>query len=152
MIARRFEDLTVWQLASRLQQGVFAFTARRSAVADVKFCDQIRDSSRSAARNTAEGFGRYYPKEFARFLVIAAGSLAETVNHLHDALQQGYVTAAEHEQLTRVAFRALKANRRLRGYLKHAVAPETGWQKQLIAEALDPEPPTPEEPSEPSEP
>ncbi|HEX3701681.1 MAG TPA: four helix bundle protein [Vicinamibacterales bacterium] len=71
MGVRRFEDLIAWQLAYELQQQVFAFTASLPAVRDFKFCDQIRDSSRSAPRNIAEGFGRYYPKAFIRFLRIA---------------------------------------------------------------------------------
>jgi four helix bundle protein len=104
MIAKRFEDLAAWRLAAQLRREVLAFTAKPPASDDVTFCDQIRDSSRPAARNTAEGFGRYYPKEFAHFLRIAAGSLAETVNHLRDGLEQGYLTRAQHERLTRLAF------------------------------------------------
>jgi 23S rRNA-intervening sequence protein len=44
----------------------------------------IKSANRSdpPKRNTSEGFGRYHPKEFARFLRIAAGSLQETKNHL----------------------------------------------------------------------
>jgi hypothetical protein len=68
----RFEDLIAWQLADQLQTEVFEFTSSPGVSRDFKYCDQIRDSIRSAKRNTAEGFGRYYPKEFARFLRIAA--------------------------------------------------------------------------------
>jgi hypothetical protein len=39
---------------------------------------------RSAPRNIAEGFGRYDPREFARYLRIARASLMETRNHLND--------------------------------------------------------------------
>ncbi len=117
MTARRFEELVCWQLASQLQKEVFAFTAKRPTSHDVKYCQQIQDSSRSSTRNTAEGFGRFYPKEFARFLRIAGGSLAETINHLHEGRSRKYLTDNEHERLVRLAFRALKANTRLRAYL-----------------------------------
>jgi four helix bundle protein len=58
---------------------------------DFGFCDQIRESARSAPANIAEGFGKYDPPEFRRYLGIAVGSLKETQNHLRDALAQRYV-------------------------------------------------------------
>ena len=78
MIARRFEDLIVWQLAYKIEQGVFAFASKPPASKDFKYCDQVCESSRSARKNISEGFGRYYPREFARFLRNATGSLHET--------------------------------------------------------------------------
>jgi four helix bundle protein len=120
----RFEDLIAWQLADQLQTEIFEFTSRRPVSRDFKYCDQIRDSIRSAKRNTAEGFGRYYPKEFARFLRIAGGSLQETKNHLQDGLKQQYLSAERHQQLKRLCLRAMKANVRLTAYLRHAKPPE----------------------------
>jgi len=123
MGVRRFEDLVVWRLAHELQQEVFAVTATLPAARDFKYCDQIRESTRSATRNTAEGFGRYYPKEFIRFLRIASGSLHETKSHLRDGLDRRYLTASKHEQLVRLLLRAFKANVRLQAYLRNAAAP-----------------------------
>jgi four helix bundle protein len=54
---------------------VFAFTATAPASRDFKYCDQIRSSSSSAPANIAQGFGRFRPREFARFLEIARASL-----------------------------------------------------------------------------
>jgi four helix bundle protein len=78
---KRYEDLVVWQLAYQLQRELFELTATGRAACDFKFCDQVRDSSASMARNIAEGFGRFRPAEFARFLLIARGSLTETHAH-----------------------------------------------------------------------
>jgi four helix bundle protein len=97
---------------------VFAKTATGSASRDFKFRDQIRDSSASAARNIAEGFGRYRRKEFARYLEIANGSLTETHNHLRDGRDRGYFNADDHERLSRLAARAAKATIRLIQYLR----------------------------------
>jgi len=132
----RFEDLIAWQLADQLQTDIFAFTSRPPASRDFKYCDQIRESIRSAKRNTSEGFGRYYPKEFARFLRIAAGSLQETKNHLQDGLKQQYLSPERHEQMKRLCLRAMKANVRLTAYLLHARPPEPFSKR-------------PEEPTEP---
>jgi four helix bundle protein len=123
MGVRRFEDLVAWQLARQLQREVFAFTDKPPVSRDLKFCDQIRESSRSATRNTSEGFGRYYPKEFLRFLRIAAGSLNETRNHLHDGLDRRYLLAEKHEELVRLTLRVFKANVRLQAYLQNSTAP-----------------------------
>jgi four helix bundle protein len=105
VIAQRFEDLIVWQRANELKEGVFAFTDRPLVRRDFKYCNQIQESARSATRNVAEGFGRYYPKEFRHFLRIAAGSLHET-------------------SLKRLCLRAIKANNRLMAYLRAAEPPE----------------------------
>ena len=120
---RRFEDLIAWQLAYQLQQEVFAFSSNNPAVRDSRLCDQIRECTRSAASNIAEGFGRFAPREFARFLRIAVGSLHESKNHLRDALDRGYLSPSEHERLERLALRAIKANVRLQAYLRHCDPP-----------------------------
>jgi four helix bundle protein len=148
MGVKRFEDLIAWQLADRLQTDIFEFTSRPPASRDFKYCDQIRDSIRSAKRNTAEGFGRYYPKEFARFLRIAAGSLQETKNHLQDGLKQQYLSDERHEHMKRLCLRALKANIRLIAYLRHAKPPEP-FDKRLEETREPLEPPEPFEPFEP---
>jgi four helix bundle protein len=70
---------------------VFAFTATGPASQDFKYRDQIRDSSASAPRNIAEGFGRFRPRDFARYLEYARASLDETKNHLIDGRDRGYL-------------------------------------------------------------
>ena len=123
MGVRRFEDLIAWQLAYELQEEVFAFTAQGPASLDYQYCHQIRESCRSATRNTAEGFGRYTPKDFVRFLRFAAGSLQETRTHLTDGLKRRYLSPDEHKRLTRLALRAFRANTRLTAYVFTSTAP-----------------------------
>ena len=52
-----------------------------------------RDAARSAPRNIAEGFARYKHKEFAQFVRIANGALAEVLDHFIDAVDNGYLSA-----------------------------------------------------------
>jgi four helix bundle protein len=139
MGVRRFEDLIAWQLAFQLQEEVFAFTTREPATRDPKYCSQIQESSRSAARNTAEGFGRYRPKEFQYFLRIAAASLHETKNHLLDGLKRGYHSERDHERRRRLCLRGIKANSHLQRYLETAVAP--GWDSKEPKNLENPENP-----------
>jgi four helix bundle protein len=83
-VARDFRDLVAWQLSYQLKCEVFAFTETGPAPKDFKYRDQIRDAGASAPRNISEGFGRFRPLEFARFLEFARASLMETQNHLID--------------------------------------------------------------------
>jgi four helix bundle protein len=85
---------------------------------DVNYCDQIRAAARSAPSNIAEGFGRFAPREFARFLDIARASLMETHNHLQDGRDLGYLDAPQCEHLCHLADRAIGATTRLILYLR----------------------------------
>jgi four helix bundle protein len=118
MVARHYQDLVCWQLANELKRRVYAFIARSTVARDFEYCDQIRGSARSAPRNIAEGFGRYRPAEFARFLLIARASLIETHNHLTDGMDQGYLKTGECEELLVLADRAGGATTRLHAYLE----------------------------------
>ena len=114
----RYEDLSAWQLSYELQREVFAVTATGPVARDFRFCDQIRDASASATRNITEGFGRFRPLEFARFLEIARGSITETHHHLRDGRDRGYFTEADQARLSLLAGRAAIATTRLLRYLR----------------------------------
>ena len=101
------EDLVAWQLATELKERVFELTARTAVSKHREFCDQIHTSSRSAPANLAEGFWRYSPRDNARFVRIALGSLGETANHLRDAWKENYITEDEYATLAKLARRAL---------------------------------------------
>jgi four helix bundle protein len=118
MVARRYQDLVCWQLANELKLRVYAILAKAPVAKDLKYCDQIRDSARSACRNIAEGFGRYRPAEFARFLMIARASILETHNHLGDGLDLRYFSRAEYEEACALADRACGAVTKLHAYLE----------------------------------
>jgi len=120
--AQRYEDLIVWQLAHELQRDVFASIASGPVSRDFRFCNQIRDASSSGPRNIAEGFGRFNPGDFARFLEIAKGSLMETHNHARDGYERGYFTEEQRERLCRLAGRAIKAAIPLIRYLQSCAA------------------------------
>ena len=117
MGVRRYRDLEVWQLARELERRVCAFIAELHVKHDFDFCDQIRRSSRSASRNIAEGFGRFYPGDFARMLRIALGSLNETSDHLDAGLESQYLSTELHAELMQLTNRATGAAVNLVKYL-----------------------------------
>jgi four helix bundle protein len=117
-MATHYRELVCWQLSHDLKCEVYAFTAKMPAKTDRDFCNDIRASSRSAAANIAEGFGRDTHREFARFLSIARASLLETDNHLQDACDCQYITESERERLSTLATGAFKATTKLQSYLR----------------------------------
>jgi four helix bundle protein len=118
VVARHFTELIAWQLANELREEVIAFTSTSPACRDFRFCADIRGSVESACSNTAEGFGRFRPREFVRSLEIARGELLETQDHLHSARKRGYLNDSEFARLWRLAVRAITANTSLQDYLR----------------------------------
>lgn len=113
MGVRDFRDLVCWQLCHELKSEVWSFTATGDASRDFKFRDQIRGSSASAQANIAEGFGRYRPAEFARFLEFACSSLRETQNHLIDARDRNYLDERLYSRLMNLSRAALRTTANL---------------------------------------
>src|ERR1051326_2759765 len=79
----------------RSSKNVYEITARSPAKQDADFCRDVRRSAASAPRNMAEGFGRFWPTEFAPKMRIAKGELEETQDHVRKATRQRYVTESE---------------------------------------------------------
>jgi len=148
MVAQRYQDLDCWQLSNELKLQVYAFIAKPPASRDLEFCDQIRRSARGAPRTIAEGFGRFRPKEFARYLEFARASLIETQNHLGDALDSNYITRTEHAAMFKLADRAIGACTRLHQYLRNCKTPGTGTKNPRTRNlgTKNPEPGTKNEP------
>lgn len=103
-----FEDLRAWQTARAFKLAVYRLCDEEPLAKDFKLRDQLRESAASAVSHVAEGFGRFNPADFARFLGMAKASLMEGQNHLHDAVDRGYITEEcriEHHTLAKVALR-----------------------------------------------
>ncbi|MEO7789407.1 MAG: four helix bundle protein [Vicinamibacterales bacterium] len=115
---KRFEDLVAYQRSVELRDVVYDITHGGRVSADRRFRDQLRDSACSAPSNIAEGFSRYSPREFARFVAIARGSLAETQNHLKHGLRQGYFAPPDYDRAWAVSCRAMSAVGGLGRYLR----------------------------------
>ena len=82
MSARDFRDLLVWQKAMDLAKQVYEVSKIFPSAEQFGLTSQIRRSAVSVVSNIAEGQGRETPGDFARFLNIARGSLAELQTQL----------------------------------------------------------------------
>jgi len=113
-----FREIAAWRLSREVKILAYPIVKRAAAAHDFKFRDQLRDAARSAPRNIAEGFARYKHKEFAQFVRIANGSLAEVLDHFIDAVDIGYLSAEELPKHEHACKKALKATNGLIRYLE----------------------------------
>jgi four helix bundle protein len=95
----RFEDLIAWQKARELTKLVYSVSGSGKFAQDWGLKDQIRRASVSVMSNVAEGFDRSGRPEFRQFLVIAKGSCAEVRAQLYVALDVGYLSKQQFEEL-----------------------------------------------------
>jgi four helix bundle protein len=109
---RDLKDLVAWQVAMDFAAGVYAGT--RGFPDDEKFGlrMQLRRSAVSVASNIAEGHGRINRREYARFVLIARGSLKEAETQLLLALRLGFM---EQEIVQELLALALRINKLLTG-------------------------------------
>jgi four helix bundle protein len=90
-MAQRREDLRSWQVARVFKLEIYDLISRPPICLDQRLSDQLRESAASVPSNISEGFGRFDPADFARFVKIARASLLECKNHLIDAVDRGHV-------------------------------------------------------------
>jgi four helix bundle protein len=121
--ARSHPDLICWQRAYEVKRLVYTLIRSTTARRDFEFRKQLREAASAAPRLMAEGFGRYYPAEFARYLRLANGELAETVESLGDGVDRGHFTNEQIVPIQRLAKRSSKAACRLAAYLDKADPP-----------------------------
>ena len=95
----RFEDIQAWQKARELNKKIYDITRNSHISKDFFLRDQIRRASVSIMSNVAEGYGRKSKKEFANFLNMAHGSAAEVQSHFYIALDLGYISQQEFDEL-----------------------------------------------------
>jgi four helix bundle protein len=96
---KRFEEIRAWQRARDLVRDVYRICGNGALARDFAFRNQLCRASVSAMSNIAEGFARSSHRDFAHFLDIARGSCSEVQSLLYVALDIGYVTNEEFEQL-----------------------------------------------------
>ena len=114
----RFTDIRAWKASRTYKLAVYHVITRGALARDRELQDQLKASVKGPPAHIAEGFGRFYPNDFARFVRIAHASLLESQNHLVDAVDAGYITEAERTELDRLALVAIKESAGLIDYLQ----------------------------------
>ena len=112
-----FEDLKVWQKARELSLAIFRVTNEGLFARDFGLRDQIRRAAVSAMSNIAEGFERGTNKEFIHFLFISKASAGEVRSQLYVALDQGYITNEQFDELKSLVLEVSRITSKLVSYL-----------------------------------
>lgn len=114
MSYQSFEDLDVWKKARSLKNEIFALASRFPAEEKYRLSDQIIRCSRSVNTQITEGHGRRTYPDRIRFCIIARGSVSESLNHLIDAFDCGYI---DDETLSKFREKITEVEKLLNGYI-----------------------------------
>jgi four helix bundle protein len=104
MAARTLEDLRAWRAAREFKVAIYRLIETTTIARDERLSTQLREAAASAVSQISEGYGRFDPLDFARFVKMARASLMECRNHLVDAVDRRHISEevrkehAEHAQ------------------------------------------------------
>jgi four helix bundle protein len=113
---RNFEDLMCWQKAKELVILVYSESSKGVLARDFGTRDQLRRAALSVMNNIAEGFGRYSPKEFIRFLDFAQSSSMEVKSITYVLEAMNYLPL---ETIEKIRSLAEEAKALIRGLISH---------------------------------
>jgi four helix bundle protein len=116
--ARDHTELDAWRLSDAIQIEVDRLISSPGFNRYPRLKDQMRRAADSPCPNIAEGFSRYYPREFARFVRIAKGSLSELLDHTKLATRRRLIEPAAAKSLDSLIRRARGACTGLIRYLE----------------------------------
>ena len=111
-MVRDYRELEVWRLAMDLSEAVYRLARRFPRAEEYRLTSQLLRAVVSVPANLAEGNARSTRKDYARFVSIARGSLAETETLLMLARR---VELASAEDIDPVLSEADRVGRMLNG-------------------------------------
>jgi len=131
MTAKTFRELRAWQLAYAFKLRIYDLIEGTSISNDDRIESQLREGAASAPSQIAEGFGRFDPMDFARFVKMARASLVECQNHLQDAVDRRHITESMRRDHDKLAQDALMEIGGLLDYLQSPEAKKNAeWVRQ----------------------
>jgi four helix bundle protein len=115
MLVRHYRELVAWQLAQEFKEEIVRLVRSSSAASGNKrYQEQLLDAATSVAANLVEGFLRFSPGDFRRFIDCSLASLGEAEVRLKDGILLGYFTERDCVTAFRLAKRCLTASVRLK--------------------------------------
>lgn len=116
MKIERFEDIPVWQSARELVKYVYQISSAQKFSTDLRFKGQIQSAACSIMSNIAEGFERNSKKAFVSFLNYAKASAGELRSQAYIALDLGYITPTQFEELY---VKVIDLSKQISGFIKY---------------------------------
>ena len=107
MGAARFEDLRAWQAARAFKLRIYDLIGAGLFGGHPRLEGQLREAAAGAPSQISEGYGRFDPADFARFVKMARASILECRNHLQDGVDRGLLDEDSRRALSTLADEAL---------------------------------------------
>jgi four helix bundle protein len=104
-----YKDLLVWQKSLEFANRVIDISEKlQTSRSHFRLIEQIEAASTSVPMNIAEGKGRISPKEYKYFLIIARGSLYETMTLVEIFKLRKWITEEDYNSLITDAIQITK--------------------------------------------
>jgi four helix bundle protein len=123
-MSQGFRDLEVWKKSMELTETVYRPSSGFPSHEQFGLTSQVRRAAVSVASCIAEGHARFSRRDFARFVSMAMGSLAEVETQILLAQRLGYV-GQDAEQPLAAASEIGKMLNGLRRSLNRELQPDT---------------------------
>jgi len=95
-----YKDLKVWKKSIEFASQIINLSEKLNTPKNhYKIIEQLEAAATSIPMNIAEGKGRYSRKEFSHFLIIARGSLYETMTLLEIFLMRKWIDQEDFNSL-----------------------------------------------------
>ena len=107
-VTYRFEKLVAWQVAKEMTKSVYKLVNKFPSHEQHALCNQIRRAAISVPSNIAEQTGRSSNREKIHFLEIPYGSLMEIYCQLQIAMELGYISQSDLQEIRPAIFRTSK--------------------------------------------
>ncbi len=117
-----------------LTRKIRAICKREHVKKDYPFVDQVTRSVRSIGANIAEGFEASSVAEFVAFLGISKRSNGETRAHMYDALDEGYVSQQEFDD---IAADTVRISKMLASFMAYLRSSDVDASKKRIKQQKD---------------
>jgi four helix bundle protein len=115
MVVSHYRDLIAWQLAEKFKAEVVRLVrSSPEALKNFHYRDQVINAAASVTANLVEGFLRFSPGDFRRFIDYSLASLGEVESRLRDGILIGYFRAPDCADAFKLARRCLTASIRLK--------------------------------------
>ena len=99
MAIKTYKDLQIWQLGIDIVIDVYGLTGNFPKGEIYGLVAQMRRSAISIPSNIAEGFRRFYNKEYKQFLYICSGSCGELETQVIIARKLDYINQQQENAL-----------------------------------------------------
>ena len=96
---KSYQDLNIWKEGIGLVTDIYQITKQFPKEETYGLISQMRRSSVSIPSNAAEGFRRFYNKEYKQFLYILLGSCAELETQITISKELNYIDSSAKDKL-----------------------------------------------------